>query len=92
MREHVSRWLRHFPYDPSLRLLADLEPAERVRVEIGASAGEPVAFERFARARFTRGRAGSMFGSRRTAAASSYHSRTPRAGPKLRRGRYLLDR
>ena len=45
--------LRHFPYDPSLRLLADVEPAERVRVEIGASAGEPVAFERFARARFT---------------------------------------
>ena len=38
MREHVSRWLRHFPYDPSLRLLAELEPAERVRVEIGASA------------------------------------------------------
>ena len=44
--------LRYFPYDPSLRVLAVVEPATPARVEIGASTGAPVAFERFGRARF----------------------------------------
>ena len=44
--------LEYFPYDPSLRVLAVVEPATHERVEIGASTGAPFVFERFGRARF----------------------------------------
>jgi hypothetical protein len=43
--------LRYYDYDPELRLLADVEPAPRTQVAIGASAGKPVLFERCGRAR-----------------------------------------
>src|SRR5262249_55222883 len=44
------RELPFYPYDPGLRLLADVEPAEPEQVEI-ASLHEPVPFERFGTAR-----------------------------------------
>ena len=42
----------YFDYDPSLRVLAAIEPAERERREIATSGEEPYSFTRFARARF----------------------------------------
>jgi uncharacterized protein (DUF1684 family) len=42
----------YFDYDPSLRVLATVEPAERERREIATSGEEPYAFTRFARALF----------------------------------------
>ena len=44
--------LAYFPYDPEWRVLADVEPAEQERRLIGSSGDEPVAFTRFAVARF----------------------------------------
>ena len=44
--------LPYYDYDPSLRVLAAVEPAERMRREIATSGEEPYAFTRFARARF----------------------------------------
>jgi uncharacterized protein (DUF1684 family) len=44
--------LPYFDYDPALRVLADVEPVERVRREIATSGEEPYSFTRFARARF----------------------------------------
>ena len=44
--------LPYFDYDPSLRVLAAVEPAERLRREIATSGEEPYSFTRFARARF----------------------------------------
>ena len=44
--------LRYFEYDRRLRVLAEVEPAPREEVTIGASAGKPVPFERVGRARF----------------------------------------
>jgi hypothetical protein len=44
--------LPYFDYDPALRVLAAVEPAERVRREIATSGEEPYSFTRFARARF----------------------------------------
>ena len=41
-----------FDYDPSLRVLATVEPAERTRREIATSGEEPYSFTRFARAGF----------------------------------------
>ena len=41
-----------FDYDPALRVLADVEPAERERREIATSGEDPYAFTRFGRARF----------------------------------------
>jgi hypothetical protein len=46
------RGLDCYPYDPELRLLADLEPAELESLQIAGSAGSSVSFERFARAVF----------------------------------------
>ena len=42
-----------FDYDPALRVLGAVEPAERERREIATSGEEPYAFTRFARVRFT---------------------------------------
>ena len=47
--------LPYFDYDPALRVLAEVEPAERERREIATSGEEPYAFTRFARARFELG-------------------------------------
>ena len=44
--------LPYFDYDPSLRVLAAVEPAERVQREIATSGAEPYSFTRFARSRF----------------------------------------
>lgn len=40
--------LPYFPYDPAARVTAEVEPAKRHRFEVTASAGEPMAFVRFA--------------------------------------------
>ena len=47
--------LPYFPFDPAARVTADVGPAERRRFEVEASAGEPMAFVRFAVGRFTLG-------------------------------------
>jgi uncharacterized protein (DUF1684 family) len=44
--------LPFFDYDPGLRVLARIEPAEREQREIATSGEEPYSFMRFARARF----------------------------------------
>jgi uncharacterized protein (DUF1684 family) len=44
--------LPYFDYDPALRVLADVETAERIRREIATSGDEPYSFTRFARAQF----------------------------------------
>jgi uncharacterized protein (DUF1684 family) len=44
--------LPYFDYDPKLRVLATVEPAERVRRQIATSGEHPYAFTRFARAVF----------------------------------------
>jgi uncharacterized protein len=44
--------LPYFEYDPALRILASVEPVERVRREIATSGEKPYSFTRFARARF----------------------------------------
>ena len=44
--------LAYFPYDPSLRFVAEVVPAERDRRAIGSSGDEPVWFTHFATARF----------------------------------------
>jgi uncharacterized protein (DUF1684 family) len=41
--------LDYFPYDPALRLLADVEPAEEELREIAGSAGSTTVFRRFGR-------------------------------------------
>jgi uncharacterized protein (DUF1684 family) len=46
------RGLPHFDYDPALRVLADVEPADGAQVRIGSSGEEPVLFRHFATARF----------------------------------------
>jgi uncharacterized protein len=47
--------LDYFAYDPGARVTAEIVPAESRRHELDASAGEPMAFVRFALARFTLG-------------------------------------
>ena len=47
--------LPYFDYDPALRMLADVEPAERERREIATSGEAPYVFTRFARARLDLG-------------------------------------
>jgi uncharacterized protein (DUF1684 family) len=47
--------LRYYPYDPSLRVLADVERQPGETVEITASAASPIPFRRFAVARFELG-------------------------------------
>jgi uncharacterized protein len=44
--------LRYFDYDPALRVLGTVEPAERERREIATSGEEPYSFTRYARTRF----------------------------------------
>jgi uncharacterized protein (DUF1684 family) len=44
--------LPYFDYDPELRVLATVEPAERVRREIATSGDHPYSYTRFARAVF----------------------------------------
>jgi uncharacterized protein len=44
--------LSYFGYDPALRVLGTVEPAERERREIATSGEEPYSFTRFARTRF----------------------------------------
>ena len=44
--------LPYFEYDPALRVLAAVEPVERVQREIATSGEKPYSFTRFARARF----------------------------------------
>jgi uncharacterized protein len=44
--------LAYFPYDPALRFLAEVHPAEPERRAIGSGGEEPVFFTRFATARF----------------------------------------
>ncbi len=43
----------YFAYDPALRMAAAVEPLPSEGVRIGSSGDEPIAFERFAVARFT---------------------------------------
>jgi len=45
--------LPYFPYDSTARVTAAVTPAERHQFEVVASAGEPMAFVRFAVARFS---------------------------------------
>ena len=45
----------YFPYDPALRVLAEVEPAEDEARDIAGSAGSCTRFRRFARARFELG-------------------------------------
>src|SRR5215218_8869006 len=45
--------LPYFPFDAAARVAADVVPAEPRRFEVEASAGEPMAFVRFAVARFS---------------------------------------
>ncbi len=45
--------LPYFDYDPELRVLATVEPAERVQREIATSGERPYSFTRFARAGFS---------------------------------------
>ena len=47
--------LEYFPYDPALRVLADVEPAEDELREITGSAASRTLFRRFGRARFMLG-------------------------------------
>jgi hypothetical protein len=47
--------LPYFDYDPGLRVLADVEPAERVHRDIATSGSTPYPFTRFAHARFELG-------------------------------------
>jgi uncharacterized protein (DUF1684 family) len=47
--------LPYFDYDPALRVVGAVEPAERERREIATSGEDPYAFTRFARARFELG-------------------------------------
>jgi len=47
--------LAYFPYDPALRLLAAVEPAEAETREIAGSAASSTRFRRFARAHFDGG-------------------------------------
>jgi uncharacterized protein len=44
--------LDYFPYDPALRVVAAVEPADAEAREIAGSAGSSMLFRRFARARF----------------------------------------
>jgi hypothetical protein len=46
---------RYFPYEPALRVLADVEPAEEELRDIAGSAGSSMRFRRFGRARFELG-------------------------------------
>ena len=45
----------YFPYDPALRVLADVDPAAAEVREIAGSAGSSMRFRRFGRARFVLG-------------------------------------
>jgi hypothetical protein len=45
--------LPYFDYDPGLRVLATVEPAERLRRDIATSGEQPYSFTRFGRAAFT---------------------------------------
>ena len=47
--------LPYFDYDPSLRMLADVESAEPEHREVATSGDHPYAFTRFGRARFSLG-------------------------------------
>ena len=47
--------LRYFDYDPSLRVLADVESAEPEHREVATSGDHPYAFTRIGRARFSLG-------------------------------------
>src|SRR6266536_2663783 len=44
--------LPFFDYDPALRVLADVEPADDARLAIGSSGEEPMMFRHFATAHF----------------------------------------
>jgi len=44
--------LGYFPYEPALRVLAEVEPAPREQRAIATSGEQPYSFTRFARARF----------------------------------------
>jgi uncharacterized protein (DUF1684 family) len=44
--------LNYFPYEPALRVLAEVVSVESKPTSIGASGGEGIVFERFAQARF----------------------------------------
>jgi hypothetical protein len=44
-----------FPYDPALRVLASVEPAESTETQIGSSGEETIAFRRFGLAGFELG-------------------------------------
>jgi uncharacterized protein len=44
--------LSYEPYDPALRVVAEIEPADGATVEVGTSTGEPYLFRRFAAASF----------------------------------------
>jgi uncharacterized protein (DUF1684 family) len=46
------RGLEYFPYDPALRVLAEVVPAEEAPLSIAGSAGSRIRFGRFALARF----------------------------------------
>ena len=77
--------LPYFDYDPELRVLAAVEPAERVQREIATSGERPYSFTRFARAVFAvhgQGQSSTCTGWTGTAAASISASPTRRAATR----------
>ncbi len=51
-RRAVFEGIPYFDYEPALRVLGVVEPAERIEREIATSGARPYAFTRFARTRF----------------------------------------
>ena len=51
-QREAFRALPYYPYDPGLRVLATIVPADNAEVAIGTSTGEPYGFTRFAHAEF----------------------------------------
>jgi uncharacterized protein (DUF1684 family) len=94
-RRRGFRGLAYFDYEPSLRVLADVEPAPPERREIATSGGHAYAFTRFGRALFSvNGRDESLdlywldgYGG---GAFLSFRDATS-GGETYGAGRYLLD-
>jgi len=83
--------LDYFEYDPALRVLADVEPAEEQTLEIAGSAGSLTRFRRFARVRFPLGEL-DLYWLEAYGGGIFLPFRDPTAGrDTYGAGRYLLD-
>jgi len=83
--------LDYFAYDPALRFLADVEPAEEQTLEIAGSAGSLTRFRRFARVRFPLGEL-DLYWLEAYGGGIFLPFRDPTAGrDTYGAGRYLLD-